>query len=342
MLKACFQYFPLKFKKPAGTSRGILFEKPSWIISITDSEKNITGLGECSIIPGLSIDPFAEIEPFLVELCREINLSGQIPTSNPEVKRFPAIQFALETAFLDLQGGGKKVLFDNMFSRGKKGIKINGLIWMSDPQEMFVQAREKVNSGFKCLKFKIGALDFNTEIQLLKRVRKEFGQDIEIRLDANGAFMPSEAIQKLQILSEIGIHSIEQPIKPGQPEEMAVICFKSPIPIALDEELIGISGKTVKSELLERLKPQFIILKPSLTGGFSQTDEWTQLCESKGIGWWATSALESNIGLNAIAQWVADKNPDLPQGLGTGSLYVKNYPVPLEIKSGELWFIPLG
>lgn len=338
---ASFQPFPLHFKKPAGTSRGFLNSKPTWIISVRDNEKNIEGLGECSIIPGLCIDPENEIEKKLQEVCNQINTSGNFDLNSLFSSQFPAINFAIESAYFNLKTGRKDILFDNYFSRGERGIDINGLVWMASVDDMFNQAKTKYESGFKCLKFKIGALDFEREIELLKRVRNELSDEIEIRLDANGAFTPMDALHKIEILSKFNIHSLEQPIKPGQWQEMRDICFKSNIPIVLDEELIGIDTKKAP-ELLETIQPAYIILKPSLTGGFSVSDNWIKLAEENNISWWATSALESNLGLNAIAQWVANKNITMPQGLGTGSLYIQNYPIDLEIKSGQLWFNSKG
>jgi o-succinylbenzoate synthase len=326
----------LHFKKPAGTSRGFLTEKPSWLVKVRDKDTGIEGIGECSIIAGLSIDPPDQIEDHLALFCNEISSSGSIDFQDATWSQFPAARFAFETALLDLKGGGNRILYNNSFSRGEKGIRINGLVWMSSVDEMVSQAREKIAAGFTCLKFKIGALDFESEIEMLQKIRTELDPGIEIRLDANGAFSPEEAMEKLEILSGFNIHSIEQPIKPRQWENMAFLCASSPIPIALDEELIGVAGRQ-RTELLNIINPQYIILKPSLLGGVAEADDWIKIAEPQGIEWWATSALESNIGLNAIAQWVANKNPVLPQGLGTGSLFVENFPLPLEIKNGELW-----
>jgi o-succinylbenzoate synthase len=272
-------------------------------------------------------------------LCENFNETNYFDFNSQSLLRFPAIRFAFETALLDVENEGNRILFDSDFSRGESGIKINGLVWMSSIEEMYRQAEEKLNSGFQCLKFKVGALDFETEVNLLKMIRKQLDPDIEIRLDANGAFPESEALQKLEILSEYNIHSIEQPIKPGQWESMAFLCASSPIPIALDEELIGISDARQRAQLINIINPAYIILKPSLLGGLAVADEWIQVAEDHHIDWWATSALESNIALNAIAQWAATKNSSLPQGLGTGGLYIKNFPLPLEIKNGELWLI---
>lgn len=331
---SCKKYI-LHFKKPAGTSRGTLTEKPSWLIQIRDNEKNIEGIGEAAILPGLSIDDRPDFEEKVNEVCRLLNEKQELMM--PEgLSAWPALIFGLETALLDIQYGGRKLLFDNDFSRGNAGIPINGLVWMDNIEGMWLQVQEKITAGFPCIKLKIGALDFESELGLLQRIRSTYGSEAEIRLDANGAFSAADALLKLEKLSAYRIHSIEQPIKQGQHKAMAVLCRSSPIPIALDEELIGIVSGKDKAALLSEIKPQYIILKPSLIGGFTSADEWISMAENTGSGWWATSGLESNIGLNAIAQWTGSKNIKLPQGLGTGSLFTNNIPMPLEIKSGQL------
>jgi o-succinylbenzoate synthase len=330
--------FILQFKKAAGTSRGILLDKPSWLIYITDEDPGITGIGEYSIIPNLSPDEKVLDEEAIPGIVKRLNEGAKL--EDVLTKQMPALHFAFETALLDMQAGGKKVLFDNAFSRGEEGILINGLIWMGPEEDMLKQALRKVEEGYSCLKLKVGALDFDAEVDLLKKIRQQIGDSFEIRLDANGAFHPQEALKKLNILARFNIHSIEQPIRAGQREEMRNLCKKSPVPIVLDEELIGIHTGEEKRQMLEEIQPEYIILKPSLTGGFAQSDEWIGLAESMNIGWWATSALEGNIGLNAIAQWVAGKPLNMPQGLGTGSLYVTNFPMPLSIRNGFLWQKP--
>lgn len=329
-----FEKYILHFKRPAGTSRGSLTEKNSYFIHIKDIETDAEGIGECPILPGLSIDERPDFEDKLQEVCDLLNQNQQLNISD-NLESWPAIVFGLETAILDVQLGGKRLLYNNAFSRGEKGIPINGLVWMDNIEGMWQQVQEKIAANFPCVKLKIGALDFESELNLLKRIREKYS-DIEIRLDANGAFTPQEAVSKLKQLSESHIHSIEQPIKQGQPKLMAELCKASPIPIALDEELIGVNNREDKIKLLDTIQPQYIILKPSLLGGFAAADEWIALAEERNIGWWATSALESNIGLNAIAQWTGSKNNPLPQGLGTGSLFTNNIPMPLEIKSGKL------
>lgn len=341
MLTARYIFYPLHFKRPAGTSRGVLHHKKSWILQIWDDiNPEIQGIGEVSTIQGLSIDNENEIPNALDELCRDINTSED--WSLTKADSFPAIKFGLETALADLRNKGKQIFVQNDFTKGIYGIPINGLIWMGNSDFMITQIREKIEQGFNCIKIKVGAINFEEEIGLLKFIRKQFNEKfIEIRLDANGAFAPQGALQKLDKLSAFGIHSIEQPIKAGQPAAMADICSQSPIPIALDEELIGKKPDEITATL-EQIKPQYIILKPSLLGGFATADHWISAAEQRHIGWWATSALESNIGLNAIAQWVSEKKTILPQGLGTGQLYINNIASPLEIKKAALFHNPAG
>jgi o-succinylbenzoate synthase len=330
-------HFPLHFKRPAGTSRGVLRHKDSWFIVL--EENGIRGIGECSLISGLSPDNRENYEQELDWLCTHMNFyESWRATKGP---LFPSIMFGMETALADLNSGGKNIFGETAFTRGTKGISINGLIWMGTPEFMRQQIREKLETGFNCIKIKIGAIDFEEELALLSMIRQQFdAQTIEIRVDANGAFGSEEALEKLKRLAAFGLHSIEQPIKAGQWENMAELCKKSPIPIALDEELIGITNGWEQQQLLETIKPTYIILKPSLLGGISATEQWTQLAESKGIQWWATSALESNIGLNAIAQWAFKTGNSMPQGLGTGQLYTNNINSPLEIRQGELFYNP--
>jgi L-alanine-DL-glutamate epimerase-like enolase superfamily enzyme len=252
---------------------------------------------------------------------------------------FPSIQFGLEQAFLSLQSENKFQLFPSEFCKGKESITINGLVWMGDQQFMKKQIQEKLNSGFSCIKMKIGAIDFDAEVALLKTIRKEFSSnEIELRVDANGAFKPKNALEKLKTLSELDLHSIEQPIKQGQLPEMALLCENTPLPIALDEELIGVFSTQEKQEVIKMVKPQFIILKPSLVGGFGGTTEWIDIAKKNNVDWWITSALESNIGLNAIAQFTHTLKNKLPQGLGTGGLFTNNFESPLEVKNGTLHY----
>lgn len=337
MIKATFQKYTLQFKRPAGTSRGVLTEKPTWLLTI--EKDGHRGVGECSQLPGLSIDDMADYERAkLLWVCQHITLGKEALWE--QLGSYPSIQFGVEQAFLSLEAQEKDILFPSAFTQGKEAIPINGLVWMGDKMFMQQQIKEKLAQGFRCIKMKIGAIDFATEYQLLKNIRLEYTPtDVELRVDANGAFSPLEALEKLQRLSDLQIHSIEQPIRAGQYEVMARLCETSPLPIALDEELIGIACPERKKEILQWIKPAYIILKPSLIGGYRGSEEWITLAEKEGIGWWVTSALEGNVGLSAIAQWTYTLGNSLPQGLGTGSLYINNFPTPLEVKKGALWWV---
>jgi len=337
MLQASFKKLTLNFKQPSGTSRGILTQKDSWIISIWESEnKNSIGTGEASIIKTLSSEWSDSFEKKVAEVCNNINYFVSKEGLN-ELRYFPSIHLAVETAILDLKHGGKGLIFESDFTNNHAPIDINGLIWMGDKSFMESQIDAKLKDGFTCIKLKIGAIDFETELQILKDIRTKYSaQDIELRVDANGAFSPTEALQKLEQLSKYDLHSIEQPIKAGQEIEMERLCQSTPLPIALDEELIGKYHFQDKKDLLNQITPQYIILKPSLIGGFSGTDEWISIAESKNINWWITSALESNIGLNAIAQYTFTKQNPLPQGLGTGGLFTNNTESNLMVENGQL------
>lgn len=304
------------FSEPGGTSRGVLYQKPSWIIALKHPDFEQPGYGEISIIPGLSVESKLEIEAFLSQhkILSENTLAELLTTSTP------AIRFGLEMALKALKSQALE-----MFGKSKNlNIETNGLVWMGSAEDMWRRANEKYNEGFRCLKFKIGALDFQEELDFLKKVRSTWGEEITIRLDANGGFTPENALQKLEQLSVLNIHSIEQPIKTGQYSHMRALCKNSPIPIALDEELIGIKTQEEKAEILSEIKPQYVIFKNSLIGGWKQADEWIELCEQKDIQWWATSALELNVGLNAIAYHLSAYNNPLPQGLGTGKVFTNN------------------
>ncbi|MFN8311123.1 MAG: o-succinylbenzoate synthase [Chitinophagales bacterium] len=328
-MKLSYQKLELKFKRAARTSRGEMLIKNGYLLF---AEANgIQGVGECSFIEGLSADPLDKYKNKLEELCHAPD------PEKVDLSEFPSIKFGLEIAMRDLQNGGKKLLYPSTFTNGKKGIAINGLLWMGSKDFIMEQLQEKLTAGFQCIKMKIGGLDFQTECEILEHIRKNFSAEkLELRLDANGAFSPSDAIEKLNVLSHFNIHSIEQPIAPKQWQLMRELCDSNIIPVALDEELIGNSENKV--ELLETIRPQYIILKPSLLGGFGECESWISAAREKQIGWWATSALESNIGLNAIAQWVFEQHNPMPQGLGTGSLYENNIAMPLKIIGGELWY----
>jgi o-succinylbenzoate synthase len=335
LIKATYYKYILQFKTPSGTSRGILKTKETWFLYLSKEGK--FGVGECGLFRGLSIDDRPDYEDKLKWVCNNIELGLDILSA--KTIHFPSIQIGLEQAFLSLQSTSPYKLFVSNFTESNKAIDINGLIWMGDREFMNDQIKEKIAQGFRCLKMKIGAIDFATEVQLLASIRKEFSiNDIELRVDANGAFKPSEALEKLKILSNYDLHSIEQPIRQGHYQEMALLCEETPLPIALDEELIGVFDVTKRTKMLQIIKPQYIILKPSLVGGFKESLEWIELAKKSGIGWWVTSALESNIGLNAIAQWTATLKSSMPQGLGTGGLFTNNFDSPLEVYKGGLYY----
>lgn len=336
MLEASFEKITLNFKRPAGTSRGILTSKDSWIVKIWHSSSPaIKGIGEASIIKTLSPEWNDQFENKISAICQNIH---HFANHLDELTPFPSIKFAIESALIDLKNGGKQLYFQSAFTDKNAPIKINGLIWMGDPDFMKSQIREKLNQGFSCIKMKIGALDFETEIEIIKAIRSDASSDLlELRVDANGAFTVEDSFKKLEELSKYNIHSIEQPIRQGQTEAMADLCKNTTIPIALDEELIGIYGIENQDELLSLIKPQYIILKPSLIGGLKASDQWINLAQNLKIDWWITSALESNIGLNIIAQYTFTKNNPLPQGLGTGSLFTNNIPSNLTIRKENLF-----
>ena len=344
-LSATFKPYKLKFKFEAGTSRGVLTEKEVFYISIFEKDKpELKGLGECNVLKKLSIDDVPEYEIKLKNIVESFNEKGFLLeniikegaenfVNNLISNEFPSIRFAFETSLIDLINGGKKILFPSVFTNGFEGIPINGLIWMGMREFMQQQINEKIEKGFTTLKMKIGAINFEGEFELLQNIRRYFNENqIILRVDANGSFSSEECENVLKKLLTVKIHSIEQPIKAGQRKNMSKICANSPVPIALDEELIGNFSYEEKNKLLTEINPQYIILKPALLGGFYHCREWIKLADEKKIGWWLTSALESNIGLNAIAQFTFTLNNPLPQGLGTGQLYQNNIVSPLYIK----------
>ncbi len=337
MQKSHASFYPkqLKFKIPAITSRDTLKIKDTYYIELwNECCPDVVGVGECSPIWGLSIETKESLESALAKV---VEAPDYYLTNLSLLDETPAVRFGLEMAQRDWSQGGKRELFPSDFTTNKMPIPINGLIWMGTLDEMEKQIDEKLKQGFDCIKLKIGSLDFENEFHLIASIREKYdAQTIEIRVDANGAFSGRNPMRKLEKLARLDLHSIEQPIRQGNWGEMADLCANSPLPIALDEELIGISDLLEKRKLLETIQPQYIILKPSLLGGFLKSDEWIDLAESMEIGWWATSALESNIGLNAIAQWVYPKNNRMYQGLGTGKLYTNNIPSPLKIVDGKL------
>ncbi|GAB4020525.1 o-succinylbenzoate synthase [Spirosoma koreense] len=347
-LKADFLKYTLQFRFEAGTSRGTLTEKPSYFIRLVDTDNpTVVGYGECGVLPGLSYDDRPDFEAQLRQYCQEFtDLDLQLFRWNIPIvlnqlisPQFPSILFGFETAMLDYLSGGCRIIHPSEFTAGQRALPINGLIWMGNPAFMRQQIEDKLRTGFTTIKLKIGAIDFEQECELLAMIRERFSADqIALRVDANGAFRPDEAMAKLERLATYGLHSIEQPIRAGQPELMADLCQHSPLPIALDEELIGQMEYVHKFRLLKKISPQYIILKPTLLGGLRHCDEWIELAGRLNIGWWITSALESNIGLNAIAQYTAQFKHLLPQGLGTGQLYRNNIDSPLVVEDGHLTY----
>lgn len=332
----------LHFKQPAGTSRGVYTERRIWLVKVYDGDA--VGIGECAPLLDLSCDA---MEPSIYNkvlrgFCDQLELTDEIPYE--AMRDYPSMLFGLETAMADLRGkkeNGRSKLFDTPFVRGEVGIPINGLVWMGNHEEMLQRMEQKLEQGFRCVKLKVGAIDFNQELDLVKRIRERFSyHEVELRLDANGGFRPDEALYKLELLSQYAVHSIEQPIKQKQWAMMAELCRESPLPIALDEELIGVNDPDAKRQMLHIIKPRYIVLKPSLHGGMMGCREWIDIAREEGVGSWITSALESNIGLNAIAQFCSDVYGDhitFPQGLGTGQLFTDNIPMPLEIRGDKLW-----
>ncbi len=334
-MKSTYKKYILNFKRPSGTSRGVMNEKETWFLLLEENGK--TGIGECGLLRGLSIDDRPDYEEKLQWVCENIDLGKDKLWY--ELIEFPSIQFGVEMAFLSLQSKSPFELFPSTFTEGKDNMLINGLVWMGEESFMKTQIEEKLTQGFSCIKMKIGAIDFEKELGLLRFIRQNFDpKTIEIRVDANGAFNSNEALDKLNQLSEFELHSIEQPIQKNNTDMMSELCKTTPIPIALDEELIGVFAYEDKAKLLDAIKPQYIILKPSFIGGFKGTLEWIALAEKRNIGWWITSALESNIGLNAITQFTYTLNNKMPQGLGTGGLYTNNFDCPLEIENGHIQY----
>ncbi|MBO4851567.1 MAG: o-succinylbenzoate synthase [Prevotella sp.] len=345
MLKLTITERTFHFKQPAGTSRGVYTTRRSWFVTATDTNHpEVTGVGECAPLPKLSCDDLPDYAVVLRTMCDKVEQEGKLDLGGA-LRHFPSMLFGLETALIRLRTASD-IIFDTPFTRGEMGIPINGLVWMGDYEQMLHRMEEKMERGFRCVKIKIGAIDFEKELDLVSRVRDRFTkEDIQLRLDANGAFTPGEVMDVLQRLAKYNIHSIEQPIRQGQWGEMADVCAKSPIPIALDEELIGVNDRQEKERLLEQIKPQYIILKPSLHGGVAGTTEWVNLARERGIGSWMTSALESNVGLSAIAQLAAQLYgcpPTMPQGLGTGQLFTDNIDRPLKVVGDQLFYTKEG
>jgi o-succinylbenzoate synthase len=340
MIHATWKELTLTPRFPLGTSKGVISERTVWYLIAWDNDRpKVRGMGEAALFPGHSKEFPADVRTKLLELCAD--------TSNWEHRLYddlvqvPSVRFAVEQCLRDLQVSGTKVLFPSEFTLGRKGIPINGLVWMGDKATMRERIKMQIDGGSRCVKMKIGAIDIADELQLLADVRREFNADaLTLRVDANGAFSGSNVMPVLERLAELDVESIEQPVPPGLYEVMAELCARTPLPVALDEDLIGINTRDAKADLLDHVRPQHIVIKPSMVGGWAAAQEWIDLAQERGIGWWITSALESSIGLNAIAQWTATLGVSIPQGLGTGSVYTDNIPSPLNVKAGELRYSP--
>ncbi|MCB2409013.1 o-succinylbenzoate synthase [Hymenobacter lucidus] len=346
MLHLSYSKRILHFSFPARTSRGAITEHHVYYLYLTDTaHPGRVGIGEAAPLAGLSPDYGPDTETRIADFCQYFNQLqlAELPSAEAPAlvaAELPALRFALETATLDWEQGGRRMLYDTLFSRGETSIPINGLVWMGDAAFMREQIQKKLAEGYSCLKLKIGGIDFATELRLLAEIRAVAGpEQLTLRVDANGAFAPAEALDRLRQLAQFELHSIEQPIAAGQWDAMAAVCRESPVPVALDEELIGVTDPARQEALLNQVRPAYIILKPTLLGGLAAARHWIALAEARGIRWWLTSALESNIGLNAVSQFAARFAPaDFPQGLGTGQLYTNNIAAPLTIRQGQLHY----
>lgn len=340
MLRARWIERTLQPRFELGTSKGPITARTVWYVIAWDSARpEVQGIGEAALFPGHSKEFPADVKVKLIELCERTDNWGQRLTA--DLVDVPSVRFAVEQCQCDLEAGGTKTLFPSDFTIGRKAIPINGLVWMGDKATMKQRIREQIDGGYTTVKMKIGAIGIEEELGLLKSVRDEFGpRDITLRVDANGAFSAQQAAEVLKRLADLDVHSIEQPIAPGLYEILAELCASTPIPIALDEDLIGLNTRDAREDLLDNVKPQYIVIKPSLVGGWVATHEWIELAEARNIGWWITSALESSIGLNAIAQYTATLDVQIAQGLGTGKVYANNIPSPLLAERGVLKYRP--
>ena len=340
MIHATWKELTLTPRFPLGTSKGVINVRTVWyLIAWDESRPQVRGIGEAALFPGHSKEFPAEVRTKLLELCADT--SSWEERLIHDLVHVPSVRFAVEQCLRDLNVSGSKVLFPSEFTLGRQGIPINGLVWMGEKKEMRERIKAQIDGGNRCVKMKIGGIGINDELELLADVRREFSaKELTLRVDANGAFSHATAMPVLERLAELEVESIEQPIPPGLFETMAEICAKSPVPIALDEDLIGLNTRDAKADLLDHVKPRHIVIKPSMVGGWAAAEEWIALANARNIGWWITSALESSIGLNAVAQWTATLGVGIPQGLGTGSVYADNIPSPLTVKAGELRYRP--
>lgn len=331
-LRAEWCRYRLDFRFEARTSRAVMESKDTYFVRVRDAARPELGtaVGEVPLFRGLSAEDSEDFENLLARACADPLKALTCGISS--------ISFGFESAIRSLYGDPA-----TPWTRGECGIPINGLVWMGDKATMAKRIAEKLDAGFKVLKLKIGGIDFEDEIALLESVRRRFSpSDLEIRADANGAFTPQNCMKRLERLAAFGLHSLEQPIRAGQPETMAAVCAASPVPIALDEELIGCRTLEESIALVKEISPAYLVLKPALCGGFRGADNYIFAADMCGIGWWATSALESDIGLYAIARWLSHKNIVMPQGLGTGQLYHNNIPSPLYMCNASICCDPYG
>ena len=340
MIHATWKELTLTPRFPLGTSKGVISERTVWYLIAWHADRpQVRGIGEAALFPGHSKEFPADVRTKLLELCADTTNWEQ--RLHDDLVHVPSVRFAVEQCLRDLQVSGSKVLFPSEFTLGRQGIPINGLVWMGDKATMRQRIKAQIDGGNRCVKMKIGAIGIADELQLLADVRRDFSaKELTLRVDANGAFTSGDVMPVLEQLAELEVESIEQPVPPGLYEVMAELCASSPLPIALDEDLIGNNTREAKKDLLDHVKPQHIVIKPSLVGGWAAAQEWIDLAQERGIGWWITSALESSIGLNAIAQWAATLGVAIPQGLGTGSVYTDNIPSPLNVEAGELRYRP--
>ena len=340
MIHATWKELTLTPRFPLGTSKGVIKARTVWYLIAWDAERpQVRGIGEAALFPGHSKEFPADVRTKLLELCSDTSNWGQ--RLHDDLMQVPSVRFAVEQCLRDLQASGSKILFPSEFTLGHAGLPINGLVWMGDMATMRERIKTQIDGGSRCVKMKIGGIGIADELQLLADVRREFNaKELTLRVDANGAFTNGNVMPVLERLAALEVESIEQPVSPGLYEVMAELCATSPLPVALDEDLIGISTPEGKKDLLDHVKPQYIVIKPSMVGGWAAAQEWIDLAQERGIGWWITSALESSIGLNAIAQWTATLGVTIPQGLGTGSVYSDNVPSPLSVSAGELKYRP--
>ena len=350
-MKASHWSYSYTFKTPAGTSRGVMTSKPAHFIEV--DVQGLRGQGECGLLPGLSVDDRPDYREQLELFCRALNALSDATWADwasrgrldPQWARawveWPSLVFAAEQALLSwadrARGGDGTRQADTAFARGEAGIPINGLLWMGSSCYLHDQSEARLTEGFRCLKMKVGALDFAAECDVLRHNRS-LDSSLELRVDANGAWAGDLALERMKALREFNLHSIEQPCPPSDRAGLKAAASSGTLPVALDESLIGVHRSADRDALLDEIQPHFIVLKPSLLGGMASSEDWISRARARGINYWVTSALEGSVGLSALAQW-ASTLPDLQgyQGFGTGSLYTNNLPARTEVRQGQLW-----